>query len=130
MFVTKKKSAIFGAVLLCATALSANAYAEWGAIAAGIDEYGNTSRVAVGSAIGHPTEQSARNAALQKCREGGVRNCRVQSTFSGCGYVTTSTNGSRPVAWGMGATGQQAYNECYRRIRSGNCILPAIGGCN
>lgn len=111
-------------------AMPVEARAAWGAIAAGIDEYGNgAARVSVGSALGHATEQSARNAALAKCREGGVQNCRIQSTFTGCGYVTVSRQGSRPVAWGMGPTSQSAYDNCYSRIREGNCEQP-IGGCN
>ena len=124
-------AAIVGALVGISSITSLQAQESlWGALASGIDRYGSTTRVSIGSAIGHPSEFSAHAAALRQCRRRGNSNCRVVSTFTGCGYITLSTSGSSPVAWGSGPTSQRAYNNCYDRVRVGNCVLPALGGCN
>ena len=119
--------ALLGGLTSFGTAVHAE---HWGALAAGIEEESDgSSHVSVGSALNHESRAAAQRAALASCRSTGNSACRVISTFNGCGYITLSTDGSRPAAWGSGPTAQDAYDECYKRIRSGNCKRP-IGGCN
>jgi Domain of unknown function (DUF4189) len=102
---------------------------RWGALAAGIKTGLFRSRVGVGSALRHSSREEAQRRAVAKCEENGV-SCNVVSTFNTCGFITVSTNGSDNVVWGMGPTAQDAYNECYRRVKGGNCVTQTIGGCN
>jgi|GEM_PF-3824262 len=102
----------------------------WGAIAAGIEEQGNGISVAVGSTIRAGSEQLAKQGALQKCGENGISTCKIVSTFTGCGYVTDGKgNGTGKVAWGIGATAQDAYNQCMSK-GGVTCDVETIGGCN
>ncbi|OGG42018.1 hypothetical protein A2837_02325 [Candidatus Kaiserbacteria bacterium RIFCSPHIGHO2_01_FULL_46_22] len=102
----------------------------WGALAAGISEgFLQASRVSVGSAINYKSKAKAERDALRSCQKNGV-TCKVVSTFNkGCGYITTSQDGSDNVAWGSGPTAQSAYNNCYSRVKGGNCDPQTIGGC-
>ena len=101
----------------------------WGALAAGIDQGIFRSRVSVGSALKYASKSAAERAAVSECRKNGVSGCKVVSTFTGCGYITTSNNAEN-VAWGMGPTAQAAYDNCYARVQGGNCFTQTIGGCN
>ncbi len=101
----------------------------WGALAAGIDQGFFRSRVSVGSALKYASKSDAERAALKECGKNGVSGCKVVSTFTGCGYITTSNNAEN-VAWGAGPTAQAAYDSCYARVIGGNCYAQTIGGCN
>jgi len=97
---------------------------RWGAVAAGVDGW----MVGAGTALQMNSETEARNSALASCRSTGIASCKVQGTFTGCGYISISTRGSDP-SWGMGPTPSDAYDACYSRLVHGNCKA-AIGGCN
>jgi hypothetical protein len=101
----------------------------WGALAAGMDRGLFRATVSVGSALKYASKSDAERAAVQQCRKNGTSDCKVVSTFTGCGYITTSNNAEN-VAWGAGPTAQAAYDNCYARVQGGNCRTQAIGGCN
>lgn len=100
----------------------------WSAVAAGFDESRYNRKVGAGHASNHKTRSAAENAAVNAC-EKLVPSCEVVTAWnSGCYFITVSED-AEPMAWGAGTTGQRAYDECYSRIKSGNCKTRAIGNC-
>ncbi len=103
---------------------------RWAAVAAGIDNgfLGLSSKVGAGIGRDFGSRAAAEAAALSKCRE-TVSSCSVVSAWnSGCYYITVSDHGDN-VAWGSGRTAQEAYDECYKRVRGGNCKTSTLGAC-
>jgi hypothetical protein len=103
----------------------------WAAVAAGLESGGLFGRAHVSAGLSQDkeTRAEAEAGAVRAC-EKNVSSCEVVTAWnSGCYYITVSTDGSNPVAWGSGPTAQDAYNECYKRVREGNCDTQTLGGC-
>jgi len=103
----------------------------WSAVAAGIRNgfLGVGSRVSAGHSMNNDTKAEASAKAVRACQKNGV-SCSVVATWNtGCYYITVSVDNSNPVAWGSGPTAQDAYNECFKRIKEGNCVTNTLGSC-
>jgi Domain of unknown function (DUF4189) len=102
----------------------------WAAVAAGIKDrsFGSDGRVSVGLARDRETRSEAEEAAVRKCEENDV-SCQVVTAWNaGCYHITVSEDAENLV-WGAGPTAQDAYDECYRRVKGGNCKTQTLGGC-
>lgn len=102
----------------------------WAAVAAGIQSGGlfGKSKVGIGLGRNYSSRAEAERGAVSTCQE-RVRSCQVVAAWNtGCYYITVS-DGADNVAWGSGPTAQRAYDECYRRVKGGNCKTQTLGHC-
>jgi hypothetical protein len=101
----------------------------WGALAVGTNEAGN--RMKGGSAFNILTDNNkqASAAAINECQEAEGENltCKAVATFTGCGWIAISAEGSSRPSWGVGASEEEAQEQCQR---NGVSCKPAVGGCN
>jgi hypothetical protein len=123
-----RRTSLFFAAALAALALPSVAHAGYGASAAGIDE-GFNNVVGVGVAWNYPTLAAAEAWAITNCTQQGVSSCRIVGTWSGraCGFITSGQGDDGMVAWGSGASQEEAYAQCMARVAY--CRAP-VGGCN
>ena len=101
----------------------------YGAIAAATwNDSSGSAYVASGIAWNYESENAASSAAISQCQSyGGGNYCTIVGNFSngGCGYVTTGSNATG-VRWGVGATAEEALNQC--QMGGFTCNQPS-GGC-
>lgn len=101
---------------------------RYGAVATGIWEGRNQSKVSAGSCLNQDTADEAANCAVKVCQENGI-TCQSQGTFTGCGYAATGKgkDGDGRVGWGTGPTEAKALSNC--RSQGVRCSK-TVGGCN
>lgn len=83
----KKKTMAAIAALLTSCALVGEAFA-FGAIA--VDDQRGDRSPGYGFATGKRTEEAAKRAAMQQCRESGNHHCRIAVWFKRCGAYASS----------------------------------------
>lgn len=101
---------------------------SYGAVAVSMwNDNSGQAHVATGISWDWPFLSSATEDAMNRCKSSGGTTCQVVGTFKngGCGYVATGHN-ERGVRYGMGATPNEAYDEC---STGGYTCKTPIGGC-
>ncbi|HTV36203.1 MAG TPA: DUF4189 domain-containing protein [Xanthobacteraceae bacterium] len=82
--------------------------------------------VAIGYSGTQPTEDEAKDAAIQACKDAGGRTCKAAGAWNyGCIYITTGHTADR-AGWASGETADAATKRC--RSDGFTCKQP-IGGC-
>lgn len=82
--------------------------------------------VAIGYSGVQPTEDEARDAAVQACKDAGGTTCKSEGAWNyGCVYITTGSAVNR-AGWASGDTVDAATKRC--RSDGFTCKQP-IGGC-
>lgn len=109
----KKRAVAAVAALLTSLAISSPAF-SYGAIA--VDDQRGDREPGYGFSVGHHSEDGARRAALEACRESGNHRCKVAVWFKRCGAYASS---SRYYGYGFGDTKttavRNALDSCGRK---------------
>jgi hypothetical protein len=92
----KKKTMLAIAALLTSGAMAGETFA-YGAIA--VDDQRGDRSPGYGFATGKRTEEAAKRAAMQQCREAGNHNCKIAVWFKQCGAYASS---NRYYGYGYG----------------------------
>lgn len=99
----------------------------WVSVAAAVwNAPDGTAMVAVGYSGGQTTSTAAANVAVQECQSAGGQGCQAIGEVRGCAYITTG-NYSGGVAWGAGATPQDAISQA--QSSGATSWSTPIGGC-
>ena len=82
--------------------------------------------VAIGYSGIQPTEEEARDSAIQACKDAGGTTCKSKGAWNyGCVYITTGSAVNR-AGWASGDSADAATKRC--RGDGFTCKKP-IGGC-
>jgi hypothetical protein len=113
--VQKKRTVAAIAALLASLSVSSSAFA-FGAIA--VDDQRGEREPGYGFATGHRSEEGAKHAALEACRESGNHHCHVAVWFKHCGAYATS---SRYYGYGYGDTRRVAEKNALHSCGRESC---------
>jgi len=124
----KMIAALAIALMMLPFSVNATSYVEpdlFGAIAADMDDFAQTSQFSAGISWDFENNRGAVNAAVNQCRRDGGFRCKVLMTFNDCGAFALADNG----AWGASSIGvtrrqveNEAINKCYRQ-GGDNCVV-------